>query len=609
MLAICKVEFLVEHKAPNTSSYTRKKDSKGKNPGAKSRHRKQPTFSKHHPLSKIEATKGRSSKASTRSKTSHLVKETQSSSALDINPSQPPASTHVVVRLHKEDQQTTGKKEASNIAQNIEEEFNTSPALSSSEDTKKNIKLEDLSKIVQDADFDFIDLDSPKDDEPIIIKDESDEEVHAEKNQKLEKLKSKVEAEVSFLTAQPSFPNVKQLTELLAGTLGFGVGWCGGYGRIGGVEWVLVCGIVVLCGYLDVGNGLVRPCSWCGSVGERGTNDECCSDLPTGCIDEFVVPEVCIVAVNKLDVIVMDSWLKIGYRRLIGQGYSFKVILHDLGTTTIVSSLATQVAELKTLQWELPAEFLSILGQVSSFKDNIKTLDALPTLLSKVTKALDRFTQAVKQASPKASDQDVPSTDQAGTHPAKGEKNTKQAINTQLVKQGAKKDEKGKGTMSSKNAKEEETESDSDDDAIKLTGLMVESSKQKKLKKFDYVTKKQKEEMKDELIDLLGVDVVKKSIKKYKSSIQYEDLLAGTVLNEPSLGMILFNSFHRRDFVTLENFKDFDNVMLYIMQEIFFRLHQGLGIDDHARTFSSLLLAEVVVGLQQEVLQLPRQST
>ncbi|GKA18318.1 transcription factor LHW-like protein isoform X1 [Tanacetum coccineum] len=251
---------------------------------------------------------------------------------------------------------------------------------------------------------------------------------------------------------------------------------------------------------------------------------------------------------------------------------------------------------------------------------------------------------------------------------------------------------KDKGTMSSKDNEEEEIKSDYDDDAIKLTGSMVESSKQKKLKKFDYVTKKcehvhlteeqikdqkrleesakaemakkQKEEMKDELIDLLGVDVVKKkgpitlkvyredgsdevitdfkasdlhlsewrevvkacsnrigagwstlygqiktrmdylhkteaelgidlekplqehdpldrlnelarkkrkhandihdffrSTKKYKSSIQYGDLPAGTVLNEPSL-------------------------------EILFRLHQGPGIDDHVRTFSSFLLAE-----------------
>ncbi|GJY82288.1 hypothetical protein Tco_0495664 [Tanacetum coccineum] len=53
-----------------------------------------------------------------------------------------------------------------------------------------------------------------------------------------------------------------------------------------------------------------------------------------------------------------------------------------------------------------------------------------------------------------------------------------------------------------------------------------------------------------------------KANKRLKSSVQYEDHLPGTVLNEPVL-------------------------------EIFFRLHQGPGLDDNARTFSSLLLAEI----------------
>ncbi|GKC07223.1 hypothetical protein Tco_0998833 [Tanacetum coccineum] len=50
--------------------------------------------------------------------------------------------------------------------------------------------------------------------------------------------------------------------------------------------------------------------------------------------------------------------------------------------------------------------------------------------------------------------------------------------------------------------------------------------------------------------------------KRLKSSVQYKDRPAGTVLNEPVL-------------------------------EIFFKLHQGPRLDDHARTFSSLLLAEI----------------
>nr|GFC24511.1 hypothetical protein [Tanacetum cinerariifolium] len=84
-----------------------------------------------------------------------------------------------------------------------------------------------------------------------------------------------------------------------------------------------------------------------------------------------------------------------------------------------------------------------------------------------------------------------------------------------------------------------------------------------------------------------------KEKKRLKSLVQYVDHLAVTMLNEPILGMIMFNFYHRQDFVTIEDLKDFSNTMLYTVQEIFFRRHQGLGLDDHARTLSSLLLAEV----------------
>ncbi|GJX27838.1 hypothetical protein Tco_0235917 [Tanacetum coccineum] len=53
-----------------------------------------------------------------------------------------------------------------------------------------------------------------------------------------------------------------------------------------------------------------------------------------------------------------------------------------------------------------------------------------------------------------------------------------------------------------------------------------------------------------------------KANKRLKSSVQYEDHLPGIVLNEPVL-------------------------------EIFFRIHQGPGLDVHAKTFSSLLLAKI----------------
>ncbi|GKA26207.1 hypothetical protein Tco_0712316 [Tanacetum coccineum] len=240
--------------------------------------------------------------------------------------------------------------------------------------------------------------------------------------------------------------------------------------------------------------------------------------------------------------------------------------------------------------------------------------------------------------------------------------------------------------MSSKDAKEEGTESESVD--ANLTGSMVKSSKKKKLKQLDFITKKgehihliadqikeqkkleelakadmAKQEVKlgkEELVDLLGINVVRgfykaklkyigrmepmkssmtskpvtytlvnrgskplseqdpldklndlarkkrknaddihdyfRSTKKFKLSVQYEDHPARTVLNELCLGMIMFNSVQRQDFVTIKDFGDFLNKMLYNVQEIFSRLHQVPGLDDYARTFSSLLLAKVDKG-------------
>nr|GFC79789.1 hypothetical protein [Tanacetum cinerariifolium] len=49
----------------------------------------------------------------------------------------------------------------------------------------------------------------------------------------------------------------------------------------------------------------------------------------------------------------------------------------------------------------------------------------------------------------------------------------------------------------------------------------------------------------------------------------------------------------KQDFATIEDQKDFSNTMLYTIQEVFFRRHQGLGPDDYAKTFSSFLLVEV----------------
>ncbi|GKE14326.1 hypothetical protein Tco_1421903 [Tanacetum coccineum] len=111
-------------------------------------------------------------------------------------------------------QPTTGKW-ASSIARQVEED-----------ETSRTIKLEDLKKLVSSVQPSFKDLDSPEDD-PIIVVDDSDEDKEAAKvyattnsqKHKLELEKNKAKAEATLLKAQPFFPNVGQLNELLVKSL------------------------------------------------------------------------------------------------------------------------------------------------------------------------------------------------------------------------------------------------------------------------------------------------------------------------------------------------------------------------------------------------------
>ncbi|GKB96108.1 hypothetical protein Tco_0982245 [Tanacetum coccineum] len=104
----------------------------------------------------------------------------------------------------------------------------------------------------------------------------------------------------------------------------------------------------------------------------------------------------------------------------------------------------------------------------------------------------------------------------------------------------------GKKAISSKDAEEVSTESESDDETTHVPSFMVESTKKKKLKKFDFVTesgehvhltkeqisaqkkieedakaedaRREGEIRKEELIDLLGPEVVN---KYYNEKLQY----------------------------------------------------------------------------------------
>ncbi|GJU82182.1 hypothetical protein Tco_1284547 [Tanacetum coccineum] len=95
--------------------------------------------------------------------------------------------------------------------------------------------------------------------------------------------------------------------------------------------------------------------------------------------------------------------------------------------TSTVSSLMSQVAELKTFKWELPAEFLTLPSQISPVQEKLQTLDTLPSLLNKVANTLTRFASIMGNASHTATSKGVPSAGPVTASLAEGEKNTNPA--------------------------------------------------------------------------------------------------------------------------------------------------------------------------------------
>ncbi|GJU30882.1 hypothetical protein Tco_1174471 [Tanacetum coccineum] len=320
--------------------------------------------------------------------------------------------------------------------------------------------------------------------------------------------------------------------------------------------------------------------------------------------------------------------------------------------TKTVTCLTSQVVELKTLQWELPEEFLSVPTYVASVQAKLKTLDSLPRRSSESGSNDDDETRHVSGSLVESSRTKKLKKFDYVTESGGHFHLTEEQIN---VQKKVEEDAKAKAAKLERERRREELVDLLGPEVVEKAykeklqydiyyDKMLNKWEQAKITNCDVLTRKgptilkvyregdESEiipnfKMEPKLSQLhkvereLGIDLDNplgeqdplnrpndlarskrknaddlhdyfKANKKLKSSVQYEDHLTGTVLNEPVLGMIMFNSFKRQDFVTIEDFKDFYNTMLYTVQEIFFRLHQGLGLTDHARTFSSYLLAE-----------------
>nr|GEV58880.1 hypothetical protein [Tanacetum cinerariifolium] len=133
--------------------------------------------------------------------------------------------------------------------------------------------------------------------------------------------------------------------------------------------------------------------------------------------------------------------------------------------------------------------------------ENLKYIpNILETFTSTVSSLPPRIATIMENASPKATDKSVSLAGQA---------------------------DKGKEVMTSKDAEEEETECDSEDDHANLANSMVETSKQNKLKKFSFVieggeqirltTEKTKEQKR--IAESLKAELAKQEVEKVKNEL------------------------------------------------------------------------------------------
>ncbi|GKD83334.1 hypothetical protein Tco_1350173, partial [Tanacetum coccineum] len=383
MLAICSADKPVVFKAPKLSSNA-ERVSQGTKPRAQPGHKKHSTSLKQPSVSNKEATKDGSSKAPTSSKTGHSKKRKEE----DQQENGGPTSLGVTSEARSNPQLTSGM-----LAFNLNKPIYSASFIIHSESASGNdasaisIAKSDLKKsapIKDEEAFSIIKLEDlaklVSNVQPSFKYLDSPED---------DPVINKAEAEAALLKSQPSFPNVGQLNELLVKSLQ--------------TEFSKI-----LAAH-DFSSSLPTKLK----------------DLPSKFNELSKEVKGLKKQVHELEI------------KLPGDLKEIPTMLEDFIKT--VTSLTSQVAKLNTLQWKLPAEFLSLPIQVASVQAKLKTLNALLGLLLNVTKALNKFAQVLDFASSKVGDQSVPLAGQADTMPAEGEKNINHATISQLFQRIAKK--------------------------------------------------------------------------------------------------------------------------------------------------------------------------
>nr|GEV47022.1 hypothetical protein [Tanacetum cinerariifolium] len=589
-------------KAP-TTSLKAKSVSQGAKPGAKTGHKKPVTSSKQPYVSSKEATKGRPSKAPTGFKTSHSKRRKESSSAMDSNPSRPSVSTPVDTEMHKEDQQATSgptslgvtseersnpqlssgtdphvladqtksvsegletvltqpttEKEASFIDVHGDKEEASTAIHGDKEEAFSTIKLEDLAKLVSKIQPRFKDLDSPKDD-PVIIVDESDEDEPNAETEDTSSLDPHLLEEFLSLLAKVESAQAKLKTlDALPSLL------------------------------LNVTKSLNKfaEANTMPAEGEKDTNQATISQLFQRRADKIAEAEKKLNQHPKSTtpptttpinppIITTTTQMQTPLQsppRSSSQPEG-EHIKKDKGKKVMSSEEAEKESPESDnneeayvtgsmLEEEAKAEAAKQEGEVRK----AELIDLLgPEVVHKYYNyklQYDRYCDKMlnRRAGSRITNCDVLTRKGPITFNVYKEDDTYEVISNFKVS----------------------------DMHLELgINLDISLSMQDPFDKLNDLANKKRKHAND-------IHDYFKETKKLKSLVEYGDYLPRTVLKEHVLGMIMFNSYHRHDFLTIEDLNDFSNAMLYTVQEILFRRHQGLGVDEHARTFSSLLLAEV----------------
>ncbi|GJS97959.1 hypothetical protein Tco_0819129 [Tanacetum coccineum] len=298
----------------------------------------------------------------------------------------------------------------------------------------------------------------------------------------------------------------------------------------------------------------------------------------------------------------------------------------DLGKSTLKDLLSQQQGNQKVCEEqevEIPCDLKGLPGKLEEFQSSIsvltnkfsklKVVDDLPSHLNKVTKALDRFAHAIQSASQKAGDKSVTSVGQASTHPAEREKYTNQATITQLFQRRFKKDTVKADVAKAKIKKGKE-------ELIDLLGLdMVERIYKEKVKYDKYYLKMLNRGASRKITncDVLsrgkgpitlkvymddGYDEIIQNLKASDLHLEELELNLDKPLGEqdPIIKLNTLVKKKRKNVDDLYNHfrstKRYKTSVQFVDHQVGTVLNEpslGPGLNDLARTFSSFLIAEV----------------